>query len=116
MTSTQTRERPPARKTGAKNAPEPGPPAPPVRKVGLRSLFPYLQGYWPTLGIVAVLSLVVTLLTLSQPVLTRDVLADIEADRPWGGWWPCSSASSWWWPCSAGSATTCSSGPPKGSC
>ncbi|WP_406719877.1 ABC transporter ATP-binding protein [Streptomyces anthocyanicus] len=84
MTSTQTRERPPARKTGAKNAPEPGPPAPPVRKVGLRSLFPYLQGYWPTLGIVAVLSLVVTLLTLSQPVLTRDVLADIEADRPVG--------------------------------
>ncbi|MEU4147314.1 ABC transporter ATP-binding protein [Streptomyces parvulus] len=84
MTSTQTRERPPAGDAGAKSAPEPGPPAPPARKVGLRSLFPYLQGYWPTLGIVAVLSLVVTLLTLSQPVLTRDVLTDIEADRPVG--------------------------------
>ncbi|MFG3319031.1 ABC transporter ATP-binding protein [Streptomyces sp. NPDC048171] len=84
MTSTQTRERPPAPDAGAKSAPEPGPPSPPARKVGLRSLFPYLQGYWPTLGIVAVLSLVVTLLTLSQPVLTRDVLTDIEADRPVG--------------------------------
>ncbi|MFJ8650989.1 MULTISPECIES: ABC transporter ATP-binding protein [Streptomyces] len=84
MTSTQTRERPPAPEAGAKSVPEPGPPAPSARKVGLRSLFPYLQGYWPTLGIVAVLSLVVTLLTLSQPVLTRDVLTDIEADRPVG--------------------------------
>ncbi len=84
MTSTQTRERPPAPETGAKSVPEPGPPAPSARKVGLRSLFPYLQGYWPTLGIVAVLSLAVTLLTLSQPVLTRDVLTDIEADRPVG--------------------------------
>ncbi|MFE0811087.1 ABC transporter ATP-binding protein [Streptomyces sp. NPDC058848] len=84
MTSTQTRERPPAPDAGAKSVPEPGPPAPPARKVGLRSLFPYLQGYWPTLGIVAVLSLVVTLLTLSQPVLTRDVLTEIEADRPVG--------------------------------
>ncbi|MEV8298225.1 ABC transporter ATP-binding protein [Streptomyces rochei] len=84
MTSTQTRERPPAPETGAKSVPEPGPPAPSTRKVGLRSLFPYLQGYWPTLGIVAVLSLAVTLLTLSQPVLTRDVLTDIEADRPVG--------------------------------
>lgn len=84
MTSTQTRERPPAPEAGAKSVPEPGPPAPSARKVGLRSLFPYLQGYWPTLGIVAVLSLAVTLLTLSQPVLTRDVLTDIEADRPVG--------------------------------
>ncbi|MDO0915395.1 ABC transporter ATP-binding protein [Streptomyces sp. DT2A-34] len=84
MTSTQTRERPPAPRAGAAITPKPEPPAPPARKVGLRSLFPYLQGHWPTLGIVAVLSLVVTLLTLSQPVLTRDVLADIEADKPVG--------------------------------
>ncbi|WP_030234834.1 ABC transporter ATP-binding protein [Streptomyces sp. NRRL S-455] len=84
MTSTQTRERPPAPPAGAAISPKPESPALPARKVGLRSLFPYLQGHWPTLGIVAVLSLVVTLLTLSQPVLTRDVLADIEADKPVG--------------------------------
>ncbi|MDQ0937563.1 ABC transporter ATP-binding protein [Streptomyces turgidiscabies] len=83
MTSTQTRERPPAPRTGA-TAPKPEPPARSARNVGLRSLFPYLEGHWSTLGIVAVLSLAVTLLTLSQPVLTRDVLADIEADKPVG--------------------------------
>ncbi|MGA4846196.1 ABC transporter ATP-binding protein [Streptomyces sp. G5(2025)] len=84
MTSTQTRERSPAPQADAAAVKAPKPPAEPSRKVGLRSLFPYLQGRWSTLGIVAVLSLVVTLLTLSQPVLTRDVLADIEADKPVG--------------------------------
>ncbi len=43
-----------------------------------------------------------TLLTLSQPVLTRDVLTDIEADRPVGRLVACSSASSSSSPCSAG--------------
>ncbi|WP_328580892.1 ABC transporter ATP-binding protein [Streptomyces sp. NBC_00370] len=84
MMSTETRERPAAPQTGAA-----APPAlsPTIRSedVGLRSLIPYLNGYWRTLGTVAVLSLVVTLLTLSQPVLIRDVLSDIQADHHVGG-------------------------------
>ncbi|MGW5134458.1 ABC transporter ATP-binding protein [Streptomyces sp. NPDC004135] len=84
MTSTQTRERPAAAR------PQPTPPGAgaagaPTSGVGLRSLLPHLKGHWPTLGVVALLSLATTLLTLSQPVLIRDVLTRIEADDAVGG-------------------------------
>jgi ATP-binding cassette subfamily B protein/ATP-binding cassette subfamily C protein len=55
------------------------------REVGLRSLLPYLRGSTRTLVAVAVLSLGSTLLTLSQPILTRDVLGHLQADEPIGG-------------------------------
>ncbi|MFJ3836532.1 ABC transporter ATP-binding protein [Streptomyces sp. NPDC090054] len=85
MTSMQTRVRPSAPDTSTQPPRKVPPQAPPpVKEVGLRSLLPYLQGHWRTLGAVAVLSLATTLLTLSQPVMTREVLANIEAERPVG--------------------------------
>ncbi|MDR3036552.1 MAG: ABC transporter ATP-binding protein/permease, partial [Kitasatospora sp.] len=84
MTSTQTRERPAAR-TQATEPPADADRARTADDVGLRSLLPHLKGHWPALGVVALLSLVTTLLTLSQPVLIRDVLTRIEADDAVGG-------------------------------
>ncbi|MEU9026476.1 ABC transporter ATP-binding protein [Streptomyces sp. NPDC048383] len=85
MTSMQTPVRPSAPDTSTQPPRKVPPQAPPpVKDVGLRSLLPYLQGRWRTLGAVAVLSLATTLLTLSQPVMTREVLANIEAERPVG--------------------------------
>jgi ATP-binding cassette subfamily B protein/ATP-binding cassette subfamily C protein len=83
MTTTQTRERPAAARPQA-TAPGAGAAGAPTGGVGLRSLLPHLKGHWPTLGAVALLSLATTLLTLSQPVLIRDVLTRIEADDPVG--------------------------------
>ncbi|MGW0393352.1 ABC transporter ATP-binding protein [Streptomyces sp. NPDC003042] len=80
----QTRLRPSAPDTSAQPPQKVPSQAPPEKEVGLRSLFPYLQGRWRTLGVVAVLSLATTLLTLSQPVMTREVLANIEAGKPVG--------------------------------
>lgn len=80
MTSTQTRERPAAARTEA-TAPPSEAAGRRARDVGLRSLLPHLKGQWPALGVVAVLSLATTLLTLSQPVLIRDVVTRIEADE-----------------------------------
>ncbi|MEU0410585.1 ABC transporter ATP-binding protein [Streptomyces griseorubiginosus] len=83
MTRTQTRDRPAARTRAT--APSDGAArAPAADDVGLRSLLPHLKGHWPTLGLVALLSLATTLLTLSQPVLIRDVLTRIEADEAVG--------------------------------
>ncbi|MDT0387739.1 ABC transporter ATP-binding protein [Streptomyces dubilierae] len=84
MTSTQTRERPAAARPQA-TAPGAGAAGASTSGVGLRSLLPHLKGHWPTLGVVALLSLATTLLTLSQPVLIRDVLTRIEADEAVGG-------------------------------
>ena len=61
--STETTERPVASHTGA-TAPPAVSPAIRTEDVGLRSLVPYLKDDWRTLGTVAVLSLVGTLLTL----------------------------------------------------
>lgn len=58
---------------------EPG--GPPVKEpapVGLRSLGPYLRAYWGTLVVVALLSLLETLGTLAQPLLTRELLERME--------------------------------------
>ncbi|MFI8214587.1 ABC transporter ATP-binding protein [Streptomyces sp. NPDC085932] len=84
MTSTQTRERPAAARPQA-TAPGAGAAGASTSGMGLRSLLPHLKGHWPTLGVVALLSLATTLLTLSQPVLIRDVLTRIEADEAVGG-------------------------------
>lgn len=49
--------------------------------VRLRSLGRYLSGHWGTLVVVAVLSLVQTLGTLSQPLLTRSLLENMEGGQ-----------------------------------
>ncbi|WP_097229868.1 ABC transporter ATP-binding protein [Streptomyces zhaozhouensis] len=46
--------------------------------VGIRSLGPYLGAYWGTLVVVAVLSLLQTAGTLAQPLLTRELLENME--------------------------------------
>lgn len=46
--------------------------------VGMRSLGPYLRAYWGILVVVAVLSLLQTLGTLAQPLLTRELLEKME--------------------------------------
>ncbi|WP_117212964.1 ABC transporter ATP-binding protein [Allorhizocola rhizosphaerae] len=50
--------------------------------VGLRSLWPYLRDHRSSLVLVAILSLITTLGTLAQPLLTRDVLDGISASAP----------------------------------
>ncbi|WP_153182594.1 ABC transporter ATP-binding protein, partial [Streptomyces sp. E2N166] len=55
-----------------------GPPAKEPAPVGLRSLGPYLRAYWGTLVVVALLSLLETLGTLAQPLLTRELLERME--------------------------------------
>ncbi|WP_217213723.1 ABC transporter ATP-binding protein [Streptomyces sp. AC550_RSS872] len=55
-----------------------GPPAKEPAPVGLRSLGPYLRAYWGTLVVVAMLSLLETLGTLAQPLLTRELLARMD--------------------------------------
>ncbi|UWZ60027.1 ABC transporter ATP-binding protein [Dactylosporangium aurantiacum] len=50
----------------------------------MRSLLPYLREHRGTLGVVAVLSLLGSLTTLAQPLLTRDVLDGLQAARPVG--------------------------------
>jgi len=45
-------------------------------QVGLRSLWPYLRDHRRSLIVVAVLSLISTVGTLAQPLLTRNVIAD----------------------------------------
>ncbi|MGQ4732899.1 ABC transporter ATP-binding protein [Streptomyces sp. Ju416(a)] len=55
-----------------------GPPAKEPSPVGLRSLGPYLRAYWGTLVVVAMLSLLETLGTLAQPLLTRELLARMD--------------------------------------
>ncbi|MDG6102899.1 ABC transporter ATP-binding protein [Dactylosporangium aurantiacum] len=54
------------------------------KPVSLRSLLPYLREHRGTLGVVAVLSLLGSLTTLAQPLLTRDVLDGLQAARPVG--------------------------------
>ncbi len=51
-------------------------------RVGLRSLWPYLRDHRSSLILVGVLSLITTLGTLAQPLLTRDVLDGISASAP----------------------------------
>ena len=82
MTFTKTRRRA-AAPTDA-TGPVAGQTLKPTREIGLRSLLTYLQGNWGTLGFVAVLSLGATALTLSQPILTRQVLVSIEEEEPIG--------------------------------
>jgi ABC-type multidrug transport system fused ATPase/permease subunit len=48
-------------------------------KVGIRSLWPYLRDHRASLLVVAGLSLITTVGTLAQPLLTRDVLDGISA-------------------------------------
>ena len=61
--------------------PEPGPGSPPEpgRRVGLRSLLPYLRGHRRALLAVVVLSLLSAAGTLAQPLLIRSVLNGIGA-------------------------------------
>ncbi|MGW0601613.1 ABC transporter ATP-binding protein [Streptomyces sp. NPDC002776] len=79
MTSTQTRERPAPAPT--RTAAPAGTAGGRTGDVGLRTLLPHLKGHWPVLGTVGLLSLAVTLLTLCQPLLIRDVLTRMEADE-----------------------------------
>jgi ABC-type multidrug transport system fused ATPase/permease subunit len=51
-------------------------------RVGLRSLLPYLRVHRGTLTVVAVLSLLGSVTTLAQPLLTRDILNDMKTSRP----------------------------------
>lgn len=51
-------------------------------KVGIRSLWPYVRDHRASLLVVAILSLITTLGTLAQPLLTRDVLDGISASAP----------------------------------
>src|SRR5688500_15638472 len=53
-----------------------------MAKVGIRSLWPYLRDHRASLVVVGVLSLVTTLGTLAQPLLTRDLLNGISAQTP----------------------------------
>ena len=52
--------------------------------VSLRSLLPYLRDHRPTLAVVAVLSLLGSVTTLAQPLLTRDVLDGLQASEAVG--------------------------------
>ncbi|WP_327009539.1 ABC transporter ATP-binding protein/permease [Dactylosporangium sp. NBC_01737] len=52
--------------------------------VSLRSLLPYLRDHRPTLVVVAVLSLLGSVTTLAQPLLTRDVLDGLQASEAVG--------------------------------
>jgi ATP-binding cassette subfamily B protein/ATP-binding cassette subfamily C protein len=54
-------------------------------KVGIRSLWPYIRDHRASLIVVAGLSLITTLGTLAQPLLTRDVLDSISASAPIAG-------------------------------
>ncbi|MGY0236275.1 ABC transporter ATP-binding protein [Longispora urticae] len=56
----------------------------PTRKVGLRTLLPYLRAYRGTLSVVAVLSLVAAAGTLVQPLVTRELLNAIGARESYG--------------------------------
>ncbi|WP_033345721.1 ABC transporter ATP-binding protein [Catenuloplanes japonicus] len=53
--------------------------------VGLRALTPYLRSHWPTLAVVAVLSMLGAGASLVQPLLTRDLLDAIGASGAVGG-------------------------------
>lgn len=52
--------------------------------VSLRSLLPYLRDHRPTLAVVAVLSLLGSVTTLAQPLLTRNVLDGLQASEAVG--------------------------------
>ncbi|MFI5845415.1 ABC transporter ATP-binding protein [Catenuloplanes sp. NPDC051500] len=54
-------------------------------QVGLRALAPYLRSHWPTLAVVAVLSLLGAGASLVQPLLTRDLLDAIGTSGAVGG-------------------------------
>jgi len=54
--------------------------------VSLRSLLPYLRDHRPTLAVIAVLSLLGSVTTLAQPLLTRDVLDGLQASEAVGRW------------------------------
>ena len=54
-------------------------------RVGLRDLLPYLRPHRRTLGVVAVLVAVGSLLALASPLLTRSVLDGVREQRPTGG-------------------------------
>src|SRR5689334_5713124 len=56
--------------------------AKPARRIGLRALLPYLRPHRGVLLLVAGLSLIGTLATLLQPLLTRAVLDAIGTGRP----------------------------------
>ncbi|MDR7274502.1 ABC transporter ATP-binding protein [Catenuloplanes atrovinosus] len=53
--------------------------------VGLRALAPHLRSHWPTLAVVAVLSMAGAAASLVQPLLTRDLLDAIGASQAVGG-------------------------------
>jgi ABC-type multidrug transport system fused ATPase/permease subunit len=53
--------------------------------VGLRALAPHLRAHWPTLAVVAVLSMLGAGASLVQPLLTRDLLDSIGAAEAVGG-------------------------------
>ncbi|MDP9795774.1 ATP-binding cassette subfamily B protein/ATP-binding cassette subfamily C protein [Catenuloplanes nepalensis] len=53
--------------------------------VGLRALAPHLRSHWPTLALVAVLSMLGAAASLVQPLLTRDLLDAIGASESVGG-------------------------------
>jgi ATP-binding cassette subfamily B protein/ATP-binding cassette subfamily C protein len=55
-----------------------------ARRIDLRALLPYLRPHRRVLLLVAALSLIGTLATLLQPILTRSVLDAIGAGRPAG--------------------------------
>ncbi|GAB7042128.1 MULTISPECIES: ABC transporter ATP-binding protein [Catenuloplanes] len=53
--------------------------------VGLRALAPHLRSHWPTLTVVALLSMLGAAASLVQPLLTRDLLDAIGASETIGG-------------------------------
>ncbi|GAB7052044.1 ABC transporter ATP-binding protein [Catenuloplanes indicus] len=53
--------------------------------VGLRALAPHLRAHWPTLAVVALLSMLGAAASLVQPLLTRDLLDAIGASEAVGG-------------------------------
>jgi ATP-binding cassette subfamily B protein/ATP-binding cassette subfamily C protein len=58
---------------------------PAERRVGLRTLVPYLRDHAPALAAVVALSLLTAAGTLAQPLLIRTVLDGISASEPVGG-------------------------------
>jgi ABC-type multidrug transport system fused ATPase/permease subunit len=53
-----------------------------THRVGLRSLLPYLRAHRATLAVVALLSLLGSVTTLAQPLLTREILDGLRAAQP----------------------------------
>ncbi|MFE9614013.1 ABC transporter ATP-binding protein [Streptomyces sp. NPDC006012] len=64
-------------------APRPaGAPAPAARPVGIRTLLPYLRAHRRTLITVCGLSLLSSVATLAEPLVTRDIFDDLQTHQP----------------------------------